>query len=344
MNFRYNVIFFIGMVTGAVSCTKKIFIEKSVYQFKSINGYPDYADLNYWAAHPWKWDPSDSIPSSLKKFLKKDTSTDAFFIYPTSLIDNKDERWNAPIDDSVVNMRTDYSSILYQASVLNEKCRVFSPRYRQAHLRTFYTTDSVKKRSVFDTAYSDIKQAFEYYLKNWNKGRPIIILSHSQGTVHAARLLKEFFEGKDLQNLLVCAYIIGMPVADNYFTKLQPCKDSLSTGCLVSWRTFKKGFTDSFYINKEKFKTIVTNPLTWRTDTVYAPVTLNTGGILRNFNKVKQKIVDAQVHQNILWASKPKFFGNIFLTQNNYHIGDINLFYTNIRENIRTRIYMYNLK
>ena len=344
MNFRYTIIFIIGIILCTLSCTKKNFIQKPVYQFKSINGYPDYADLNYWAAHPWKWDPSDSIPSSLKKENIKDTGTDAFFIYPTSLVDNKDERWNAPIDDSAINIRTDFSSILYQASVLNEKCRVFSPRYRQAHLKAFYTIDTAKKNAAFDTAYSDVKQAFLYYLNNWNKGRPIIIISHSQGTVHAVRLLKEFFEGKYLQNLLVCAYIIGMPVADNYFTKIPPCKDSLSTGCFVTWRTFKKGYTDTAYLDKEKIKTIVINPLTWKTDTVYASLNLNTGGVLKNFNKVKKEVTDAQVHQNILWASKPKFFGNILLTQSNYHIGDINLFYTNIRQNIRTRIYMYNLK
>jgi hypothetical protein len=135
-----------------------------------------------------------------------------------------------------------------------------------------------------------------------------------------------------------------MPVPDNSFTKIPACKDSLSTGCIVSWRTFKKGYTDTTYVSKETFKSVVTNPLTWKTDTMYAPINLNTGGVLKNFNKVKKGVVDAQVHQNILWTSKPKFFGNIFLTGNNYHVGDINLFYNNIRQNIRTRIYIYNLK
>ena len=344
MNLRNLFCYIIPVLLIYTACTKKNYIQKSSYQFKSINGIPDYSNLDYWAAHPWKWDPSDSIPASLKKETKKDTSTDVFFIYPTSLTDNKDERWNAPIDDSEINIKTDYSSVLYQASAFNEKSRIFSPRYRQAHLKAFYTNDKIKSAEAFDTAYADIKQAFEYYLKKWNNGRPIIIVSHSQGTVHAVRLLKEFFEGKELQNSLVCAYIIGMPIQENYFSKIPPCKDSLSTGCIISWRTFKKGYTDTAYISKETFKTIVTNPLTWKTDSVYAPISLNTGGVLKNFNKVKRGVVDAQVHQNILWSSKPRFFGNVFLQEKNYHIGDINLFYNNIRQNIRTRIYIYNLK
>lgn len=334
---------FLLLLIAFSSCSKKNYIKKN-YQFKSKSNTPDYTDLNYWAAHPWKWDPSDSIPFPLKKLSIRDTLTDVFFIYPTSFINTKDEKWNAAIDDSAINIKTDYSSILYQASVFNESSRVFSPRYRQANIKAFNTADTLKARQAFDTAYADIKNAFEYYIRNWNNGHPIIIAAHSQGTIHAARILKEYFEGKYLQNLLVCAYLIGMPVDKHYFTRIPSCKDSLSTGCIISWRTFKRNYVDTVYVSKEKYESVVINPLTWTQDTLYAPVNLNIGGVLKNFNKVKKGIVDAQIHQNILWTSKPKFFGNFFLKTGNYHIGDINLFYSNIRQNIKTRIYIYNLK
>ena len=324
------------------SCSHKNYINKANYQFKSIDGKPDYSNLNYWAAHPWKWDPSDSVPTPLKNSYINDSATDVFFIHPTTLIDNNDDRWNAPIDDSIINTKTDYSTILYQASVFNQNCRVFSPRYRQAHLRAFFNDNKLKDSLAFEMAYSDIKKAFEYYLTNFNGGRPIIIASHSQGTIHAGRLLKEYFEGKNLQKKLICAYLIGMPTPENYFTKIPPCKDSLSTGCFVGWRTFKKNYIDTVYISKEKFRSIVTNPLTWTTTFSYASSTINTGGVLKNFNKINKGVVDAQIHNNILWTCKPKFFGNIFLTKKNYHVGDINLFYTNIRENVNTRIKMFS--
>jgi hypothetical protein len=208
-------------------------------------------------------------------------------------------------------------------------------------LKTFFTDDKKQAELVFNLAYNDVKQAFEYYLKNLNNNRPIIIASHSQGTVHAGRLLKEYFEGKPLYKKLICAYLIGMPVPENYFTEILPCKDSMAIGCFVSWRTYKKGYDDTTYITKEKFKSIVVNPLTWTLDTTYAPSKLNMGSVLKNYSKLKIANVDAQIHGNILWASKPKFFGNIFLTQKNYHVGDINLFYSNIRENVETRINVY---
>ena len=88
---------------------------------------------------------------------------------------------------------------------------------------------------------NDLKTAFQYYLDHYNQGRPIIIASHSQGTTHAERLLKEFFEDKPLKSKLVVAYIIGMAIPKNYFSSLGPCKDSTQTGCFVGWRTYKKG-------------------------------------------------------------------------------------------------------
>jgi hypothetical protein len=319
------------------SCSHKISGQPINYDFKSENHLPDYSDLNYWAASPFKYDPSDNIPKDLKD-RSKDSLADVFFIYPTSYTDKKmPDGWNADIDDQAINQKTDQASILYQASVFNKYCRVFAPRYRQANLFAFYTADKKAGQAALNLAYEDVKNAFEYYLKNYNHGRPIIIASHSQGTWHAGKLLKEFFEGKPLQKQLVCAYIIGLPVFENYFSKLKPCEDSAATGCFVSWRTFEEGY-EAPYIQKEKVKAFVVNPLTWTMDTTFAPADLNKGGVLRNFNKVVPGLVHAQVHGNILWVNKPKFFGSIFLKTKNYHIADYNLFYENIRENVGTRI------
>ena len=331
-------IFFAALL---VSCSQKYYSTGTEYSFKSIDSKPNYNDLHYWAAHPWKWDPSDSVPAPLRKNYIKDSVVDVFFVHPTTLVDYSKETWNADIDDSVLNTKTDHTTILYQASVFNEQCRVFAPRYRQAHIKAFYNDDKSKDSAAFDLAYSDVKTAFEYYLQHFNNGRAIIIASHSQGTLHAGRLLKEFFEGKNLKNRLVCAYIIGMPVPENYFSELKPCEDSLSTGCFVSWRTVNREYKDTVFLPKEKFKSFVTNPLTWTLTDSYAPAILNTGGVLTKFNKLTKGVVDAQVHDNVLWTCKPKFFGNIFLKTKNYHIGDINLFYTNIRSNVKTRIMMF---
>lgn len=335
---RFALFFVVCLLLAA--CSKKNHAHLSRYQFKSSNGQPDYANLSYWAAHPWLQDPSDSLPRALHNESSNDSSVDVFFLHPTTFTDKADTNWNALIDDAKLNAKTDYSTILYQASAFNRNARVFAPRYRQAHYRSFFE-NSPASVAAFNMAYEDIKAAFTYYLSHLNKNQPIIIAAHSQGTVHAAHLLKDFFEGKPLMNKLVCAYLIGMPLPETYFTWLKPCQNALGTGCFVGWRSFKKGYIEPNFVAKEDFKSIVTNPITWKMDTVLAPTSQNRGSVLKNFSKLKKGVTNAQVHGNVLWVRKPKFFGNFLLTTKNYHIADINLFYNNIRQNMADRLNAY---
>jgi hypothetical protein len=307
------------------------------YQF-SNNGHPNYESLDYWAAHPAKQDSSDSIPAPLQKEYFLDSTVDVFFVHPTTFTDTKDERWNAEIDDASLNAKTDFSTILYQASVFNQ-ARVFAPRYRQANLRVFFTKDTTSAIKAFELAYEDIRLSFQYYLDHLNQGRPIIIASHSQGSSHAIRLLKDFFDDKPLQEKLIVAYVVGMNIPLNVFQQLKPCLDSAATGCFCSWRTFKRGHEPSMLSRyKESY---VTNPLIWTTTNSLADRSLNKGGVLRHFDQLILHTTDAQIHNSILWSSRPKFPGSFLYRSKNYHIGDINLFYVNIRKNMQDRISAY---
>ncbi len=316
--------------------------KEPTYQFTNPQQQPDYSNLDYWAAHSAKHDPSDSVPAPLANDLR-DTTVDVFFIHPTTFTnDTVVNKTNANINDAYLNAKTDYTTILYQASVFNHVGRIFAPRYRQAHLGNYYI-DAATAQPRFDTAYADVQKAFAYYLAHENKGRPIIIASHSQGTTHAGRLLKDFFENKPLQKQLVCAYIIGMPVPSTYFATLAPCLDSNATGCFVAWRSFREGNEGPFAPN-EKFKSIVINPITWTTETSLVSKDLHKGAMLWKFNKLYKQNVDAQIHNNVLWVSKPKFFGNLFFTATNYHIADYNLFYLDIRANVQNRVRQFWLR
>ena len=298
----------------------------------------DYSLLSNWAAHPWKKDPSDSIPAPLRKNYHADSSVDVFFIHPTTYTDaEKPFGWNAPVDDTLLNGKTDKTTILYQASIFNEAGRVFAPRYRQANLNAYFTHDTAAALAAFNMAYEDVKAAFQYYLEHYNNGRPIIIASHSQGTTHAKRLLKEFFDGKPLQKQLVAAYLVGMAVEPDYFTSIPVCQTPGETGCICSWRTFKEDYEPE-YVEQERFKAVVTNPLTWNINQTAAPRKSNKGAVLLKFNKIIPHPVNAEVHDGVLWVEKPHFFGNVFYTSKNYHIGDYNLFYINVRDNVKERI------
>lgn len=302
---------------------------------------PDYGDLSNWAASPFKIDPSDRKPDDFSTDSLLLQSVDIFFIHPTTYIGKRGQnKWNASIDDTELNNRTDNSSILYQASIFNASGRVFAPRYRQAHLHAYYTKDKVSAKKALDLAYEDVSKSFEYYLEHHNNGRGIIIASHSQGTTHAARLIQEYFDGEPLSSKLIAGYLVGLPVPVDAFTDIKPCEQPEDIHCICSWRTWQTGHEPK---KKHDREILVTNPLSWHTDEKYIPKTLNAGGVVTNFDGgLMPELTDAKVHNEVLWATKPTFKGSIFITFKNYHRGDLNLYYGNIRENaiLRARSYI----
>lgn len=312
---------------------------KEAFNPLKIPSAPDYSNPGNWAALPHMKDASDTFAGTTNLgAFPQNHETDVFFLHPTSYTFPPVDAypWNASLTDANINKRTDAGSIRYQASVFQGFSNIYAPRYRQAHYDAYLTPDTASARRAFEVAYTDIKAAFLYYLQNYYKGKPMLVASHSQGTTHALRLLKEFFDEDTLRNHLVCAYLIGMPVYDSVFVTLRPCSSDTQTGCYCSWRTYAAGYYPKGY-QKPRVYPVCTNPLTWKTDSVYAPAQMNTGGILRDMRKVITGLCDAQVRDGVLRIHKPHFKGNLFLNIKNYHIADYNLFYMNLNSNARIR-------
>ncbi|HEX2628752.1 MAG TPA: DUF3089 domain-containing protein [Chitinophagaceae bacterium] len=301
---------------------------------------PQYADLFYWAAHPGKKDNSDTIPSFITD-KKTDTLADVFFLHPTTYTKNMEQaRSNADLHDSLINAETDKGTILFQASVFNVVGRVFAPRYRQAHLKAYLSMESDASQKAFDLAYRDIKAAFEYYLAHNNNGKPIVIASHSQGAMHAIRLLQEFFDNKPLQKKLVCAYIVGWQIKEGDLKKIPVGTTASATNCFVGWRSFKHGSDGGYMIARERGNSICVNPITWTTDETTSTLAQHKGGVARDLNKLYPKTITTLINKEtgILWVTLPQAVAAVFESVNNYHILDYNLYYLDIRENVQLRV------
>lgn len=300
---------------------------------------PDYSLSGHWASLPEKRDAADSLP--LKSTLRDGQAAaraDVFFIYPTIYTGKPQENfpWNADVNNLELNREIQRTTILNQASIFNGSCRVFSPYYRQAHLYAFCTTNTEDGKLALELAYQDVRTAFQFYLTNYNRDRPIVIASHSQGSYHAMRLLKDFFDGKELKKQLVVAYLVGRAIPANTFDTIKPCEGSEDTGVWASWNTFARGYIPETY-DRYYTQALSINPLLWNTSETYAPKEKNTGGVGYRFTLFPQ-LADAQNHKNLLWISKPYIRGRFFLRNKVWHKADMNLFYSNIRENVAMRI------
>lgn len=299
---------------------------------------PDYADPANWAALPDRQDNADEIPVPDWEDKQQDAAVDVFFLHPTTYTGRPGEKdWNADIRDLKTNKRTDEYPIRYQSTVFNGIGKIYAPRYRQAHLNCFFTKNVKDAREALDLAYADVRAAFMYYIRHQNQGRPFIIASHSQGTYHAKRLLAEFIDGQPLQHQLVVAYLAGLTVPADLFHRIPPCQRPDETGCFCSWRTFREGYIPrKLHFPDSNF--VVTNPVTWDVRRPASMEENHLGSVLRDFKKIYPRLVRTAIFKDLLWINKPRFPGSFLLTTRNYHVGDYNFFYADIRKNALDRV------
>jgi hypothetical protein len=295
---------------------------------------PNYSDKDSWAVLP------ENIPDEISTFNidKNKKEADVFFIYPT-LIDSRNQReWNSDIWDEDIRNDVINRPVKYQASAWLDAGNLYVPYYRQAHIRVFNDKFRVDGDKALNLAYNDIKEAFSYYLENFNNDKPFIIASHSQGTVHAKRLISEFIDGKELQKKLIAAYLVGIKVFEDEFKNIKPMNSPDETGGFVTWNTFKF----NKYPRKDNYENwfkggVTTNPITWD-DSKEAKKDLHKGLLYRDL-KIFSQNIDIKLIDGIVWSSIPNVPGKILLqTVRSYHFADINLFWVDIRENAKLRV------
>jgi hypothetical protein len=291
---------------------------------------PDYSNSNSWISLPFRKDGADITPKYEEWISDSLKNVDVFFIYPT--IYAKGKTWNADIYDEKLNKKIDNTTIKFQASVFNQVGRVYAPRYRQGIIDCFYDTSEAGKKSL-DFAYQDVKKAFEYYMKYYNNGRPIIIASHSQGTRHARLLLKEYFDTPAMKEKLVCAYVVGYGIYPSTYSILKPCEDAQQTNCYVTWSSFKNNYIPNN--DTLLWARSCVNPISWKCDTMPSSC---KSGIFLNINKKKGYETTAQIHNNYLWVKTKVPFMPFFKVM---HLLDYNLYWSSIRKNVKERVDEY---
>ncbi len=325
----------------AVILTSCLFPPRSFKHTKTPTP-PDYTQTSCWVGLPDKKDSVDcEMPHYGIKDDQKNAKVDVFFIHPTNYEYGK--RWNVNLDNKQANAFTDTYPAKIEASVFNASCRIYMPRYRVTNLFTYFAAERNAKPAV-NLAYSDIRTAFLYYMKHYNKGRPIIIASHSQGTDYGVRLIKEFFD-KDtsIRKQFVTAYLIGRPIYDTTFKTITLSTTPRETGGFVTWNSVAR-WTNSFY-GQQVGKILCVNPITWGQDTAYTKKSLHKGSVPYDYSRVDTAFIEARcARSGFLWCIiSAKANANDYpkIHSPYYHVNDYNFFYMDIRANVKQRIDQY---
>lgn len=319
---------------------------------------PDYGNPQSWVVWPGRASKADVIPPGLNGEIAKDPKADVFFIHPTTYLTN--DTWNAKFDEGgFTGEQLDTGVLRYQVSIFNGCCRMFAPRYRQATLSAF-VNPGPDANKAFDLAYSDVIRAFDYYIENENKGRPFILASHSQGSLHATRLLQERIVARaDLRKRLVAAYVVGASLPENMeFTGLPVCNSARQTRCIIDWNSataltplaLGRGrmitFAEGKYQLVGKKRWLCVNPLSWNRTTI-SPASANKGAlaIVGHDNDLKPlvaAVTGAKCSKGRLVISIPRAkregFKDPMTTLGSYHNQDYSLFYASIHKNAIQRV------
>ena len=163
---------------------------------------------------------------------------DCFYVYPT-VSDDPGANSDLSIDPE------ERSIALYQAARYSQFCRVFAPMYRQITLAKLFSGTPVTPEQA-GLAYGDVVQAWRTYLRNYNHGRGVILIGHSQGTFVLRQLIADHVDNDPhVRKLLVSAILLGGNVVvkegktfGGDFQHIKGCTSTKDLRCAVAFSTF----------------------------------------------------------------------------------------------------------
>ncbi len=277
---------------------------------------------------------------------------DVFYLYPTSWTHTEGEPHYCEIDNPT--LRTGAPFIYSAQATAFETCaNVYAPFYRQVDALWLLANSLQEGQKYFEgVPYTDAIAAFEYYLENYNNGRPFILAGHSQGSSVTNAILKYYMkEHPDVYERMVAAYVIGFSVTEQdlrEYPHLKFASGAEDTGVIVSWNTE----ADGIEFNPLLFEGAISiNPITWTLDETPASKEQNLGSYIANRQtgtvSPAEQLADARVNKergSVICSSvdietyAPD--GGMF-PRGVYHLNDYGFYYQNIRENAAKRIEAY---
>lgn len=165
---------------------------------------------------------------------------DCFYVYPT--VSNQLGLNATKARDAELR-----SIAEYQAARFSQHCRMFVPIYRQiplAGIPAFALGSGTGTPAR--TAYEDVLEAWRAYLRNDNRGRGVVLLGHSQGTMMLRQLIRAEIEAHPEQlRLLVGGVLLGENVTvrngsttGGDFTSVPICTRRAEAGCVTAYSTY----------------------------------------------------------------------------------------------------------
>ncbi len=296
----------------------------------------DYSVSNHWLA----------LPASIDK------EVDVFYVYPTVWQKTDDTEPTICAIDNPSMLIGSQAAYSVQATAFEPIANIYAPYYRQADAAFTFSLPTQEQRDqlVASIPKSDVFAAFDYYINNYNNGRPFMLVGHSQGSQLVTYLLSEYLrDNPSVYARMIAAYPIGFSITEEYLAgnpHLKFAQGPDDIGVIVSYNTEAPGvLVDNPVVLPGA---IAINPITWTRDETVATADQNLGSIVLNEQREivssdEKNYADAQVNQTrgVVICSvcdvEKLAPGNGLFPRGVYHSYDYPFYYYNIGENAATR-------
>ena len=215
-----------------------------------------------------------------------------------------------------------------------QSCR-YSDYTRTDHIEAFLPSVELAE-DIFaqglPLSMEDISAAFDYYLDNYNEGRPFVLAGFSQGGKAVVELVKH--APAEVLERMVAAYAIGYRISDEeveQYPQLRPATDSTGTGTIISYNSAASPEAACAVLSPSD---VCINPVNWTTDAV--PAALNDSVTVT---------VDTVNHLLIVDGLDPEHYYAPSLASTfplgNYHLQELTLYQEHLRRNTALRLYNF---
>jgi len=338
MKVKKIIIAFIALVLSLtfVACT----IKKGITDLpKSEQEATNYSNTDYSKPEHWL-----SLHYSAAK------EVDVFYIYPTAWQNDP----KVPNEKSAPHIcRIDNPSMLIgskeafesQATAFETVGNIYAPYYRQLDAGYALSLGIEKRDELLGIPKTDLFAAFDFYIKHYNRGRPYILVSHSQGSVLMNFLLSEYMKTHpEVYSRMIAAYVIGYSITKDFLSKnphLKFAEGPADTGVIISYNTEAPTIEGTSFLVLPG--AIAINPITWTREEIPATVEQSLGSRI-DFNGIyvdKLKYADARVDKKrgvVICSVDPSTLpAKTHWAKGIYHTHDYGLYYYNLRENAANR-------
>ena len=290
---------------------------------------------------------------------KQNTDYDVFYVYPTLFADKKQPLMNWR-DNPKLRAKTVAFAKAQTMDIFGKKVRVFAPFVRQLDYtrctRHLDPERDWRKNAAIVPGVEDTRAAFRHYLDHFNRGRPYILLGHSQGAMDLYLLLQAMPE-ISAPHGFVAAYLPGLPLlsangiaADFAERGIAPAKGEKDLGVVIVWNTQAPGVDNPRFTGN---KTHCINPLNWRTDATPADKAENLGAFFYDYRNGSSRTVPnfcgarIDTERGALIVDLPvlsRYDAKGFMGKGVFHMNDIWFFAGNLRRNAELRVKLWKEK